>query len=173
MTTKGESIVLSDIADDLLYINDNGAIWRKARRWRNQIGSGIIQCQHRRVESLDKDGYMMLVVRDDGRQMNVRAHRVIYAYFHGGEIDDTLEVNHKDLNRSNNHPDNLELTTRTGNILHAAQNALVFGSRKLSRCAVITMRQRRAAGESYADIACDYNITPEGVSAACRGQSWA
>lgn len=65
-----------------------------------------------------KKGYHCLVLRKDGKNHNVLVHRLVaYAFVEG--FNPSLEVNHKDGNKDNNHKDNLEYVTCQENIDHA------------------------------------------------------
>lgn len=57
---------------------------------------------------------------EPGKYKWFAAHRLVYTMF-VGPIKDGLELNHKDLDKSNNHYSNLEVVTRWDNICHARQ----------------------------------------------------
>lgn len=63
-------------------------------------------------------GYFQLSLCKDGSYRRVGIHRAVWEAFNG-PIKDRLEINHKDLNRSNNSLDNLELVTHQQNLKHA------------------------------------------------------
>lgn len=52
----------------------------------------------------------------------VSVHTLVCQAFHGPKPTDKHEVNHKDLNRTNNHVGNLEWNTRVENCRHAWDN---------------------------------------------------
>ena len=54
----------------------------------------------------------------NGKYTRKSLHRVVWEAFNG-PIPRRLEINHKDINRSNNHLSNLELLTHQKNIQHA------------------------------------------------------
>jgi len=54
----------------------------------------------------------------DSTYYKMRVHRVVWEAFNG-PIPDRLEINHKDLNRTNNCLDNLEIVTHRENLKHA------------------------------------------------------
>lgn len=58
-----------------------------------------------------KTGYMMFTG-------NVRVHQVVATAFHGAPEDPNMVVDHKDTNRCNNRPDNLQWVTRLENALN-------------------------------------------------------
>ena len=63
-------------------------------------------------------GYDIIDLCRNGKYVRRGVHRVMWEAFNG-PIDGRLEINHKDLNRSNNHLDNLELVTHQQNLQHA------------------------------------------------------
>lgn len=63
-------------------------------------------------------GYFQVSLCQNGVYVRRAVHRIMWEAFNGC-IQGRLEINHKDLNRSNNHLDNLELVTHQQNIQHA------------------------------------------------------
>lgn len=72
------------------------------------------------------DGYVIVgLLNNDGAYDVVYLHRLVAACFLGLDIDDgSIEVGHKDDNRSNNKLSNLQLLTCSQNNLKAAGNQL-------------------------------------------------
>lgn len=64
-------------------------------------------------------GYQIFKFNDDGKSYSV--HRLVAKYFITEDIEGKV-VNHKDLNRSNNHVNNLEVTTQKQNVIHSMKN---------------------------------------------------
>lgn len=87
---------------------DNGAICRLPKenglisKWDNVWTFGTKD---------EKTGYMILTG-------NVRVHQVVCTAFHGSPNDPHLVVDHKDTNRCNNRPENLQWITRLENALN-------------------------------------------------------
>jgi hypothetical protein len=70
----------------------------------------------------DKDGYIKITLTiSRGDQQTYRAHQLIAEAFVPG-CQPGLQVNHKDLNKQNNHPSNLEWVTPKQNTQHAWAN---------------------------------------------------
>ena len=63
-------------------------------------------------------GYFQISLCKNGAYQRMGVHRVLWEAFNG-PIEGRLEINHKDLNRTNNVLSNLELTTHKQNIQHA------------------------------------------------------
>jgi hypothetical protein len=62
-------------------------------------------------------GYVKLTLRLDGSNKHVLAHRLVAEAFFGPAFE-YAEVNHKDLNKTHNAPENLEYVTPQGNSEH-------------------------------------------------------
>jgi len=73
---------------------------------------------HRLIKPRLIKGYDVVDLCRDGKYTRRSVHRVMWEAFNG-PIEGRLEINHKDLNRSNNQLDNLELLTHQQNLKHA------------------------------------------------------
>jgi hypothetical protein len=71
--------------------------------------------------SLSSDKYMIFNIKINNKQNNktIRVHEIICTAFHGPKPTDKHIVNHKDRNRVNNRPENLEWMTQKENVQHA------------------------------------------------------
>ena len=67
------------------------------------------------------NGYYMVRRMYDAETYHFMEHRVIW-FFVNGPFDESLVINHKDFDRSNNNPENLELVTQLENVHHAMEN---------------------------------------------------
>lgn len=67
---------------------------------------------------LNKDGYVEIVLCKDNVRKAVRVHRLVAEAFVPNP-DNKPEVNHKDFDKANNHPENLEWATRKENVNHS------------------------------------------------------
>lgn len=66
----------------------------------------------------DTNHYMQIDLVCKGKYTRKRVHRVMWEAFNG-PIEGRLEINHKDLDRTNNQLNNLELITHQENLKHA------------------------------------------------------
>lgn len=89
-------------------------------------------------------------------------HRLVALTFLNREEGKTF-INHKDGNKLNNHYMNLEWCTNSENINHAWENGLSC-KRKISDNEVNQIRELRANGVSYKDIASKFDIRRETAS---------
>lgn len=71
-------------------------------------------------------GYLQIKLRKNGQRKHIYIHRLVYETFIG-EIPDNYEINHKDHNKQNNKLSNLELVTRSENLIKAIQFHGYFG----------------------------------------------
>jgi hypothetical protein len=87
----------------------------------------------------NRQGYLTYMWWDDTRQPRVvRVHRMVYACFNG-ELLDGYEIHHRDNNKVNNHPDNLEQVTHEENMRLAALDNLYPDTRgSKNSCARVT-----------------------------------
>ena len=113
-----------------------------------------------------------------GVRFHALAHRLVWRHLHG-PIPHGLTVNHKDGNKKNNRPDNLELMTDSEQAIHARrvlgkcrQDGEKNNNAKLTPEAVADIKRRRANGEPLKSIAADHNISDRTVSKIARGQRW-
>lgn len=78
---------------------------------------------------INKGGYLQLTLYIDGDKVNCRVHRLVGKAFLGNSS--SLQINHKDGNKLNNHYTNLEYVTAKDNINHAVESGLIpIGSLK-------------------------------------------
>ncbi|WP_200905478.1 HNH endonuclease [Sphingopyxis sp. 113P3] len=87
------------------------------------------------------------------------------------------EVHHKDANKENNRLDNLQWVTRSDNQLLTIRdcpNRIGEGHylSRLNEQAVREIRGRRGRGESLSEIAKDYGVSINTISAVAQRKTW-
>ena len=93
----------------------------KTFNWKNTGREAIMK------PALDGSGYLRTVMKDDnGVSKTIKVHRIVLNTFDFNDNYKTLEVNHKDGNKSNNNIENLEWVTRHQNIQHCIDNNLQY-----------------------------------------------
>lgn len=101
-------------------VSDHGRIRRAIAGKRTRIG---------RVRALQKNrnGYLHCVVcvGPTGKPKDLRVHIAVAYAFLGAPVGDKRYVNHKDGDKTNNRPGNLEWCTFRENILHARKMGLI------------------------------------------------
>lgn len=114
--TEDERVLLDTVYSGIFRIDSNGFVWRIQKKHKEY--TGYKTCTPR-LMGHDNHGYIRICQRDEtGVNRKAFAHRLVFLYFYG-YIADGLQVNHKDGNGYNNHPDNLELMTASQQMIHA------------------------------------------------------
>lgn len=132
----------------------------------------------------DKDGYLQVKLSHGKHRKIRKVHRLVVEAFIG-DIPPKHVTNHLDGNPANNHLSNLEITTYSGNNLHAFR---VLGRKpvcikgeanraKLSNEQVLKIRERYAneGGRNklnYAHLAIEYNVHPDTIARIVRREGW-
>lgn len=94
------------------------------RVWRTKavIHGSLRDICRRRAENIGGKGYLRISLHAPGRGLAiVMAHRLVYEVL-VGPIETGKQINHKDLNKQNNTPSNLEVVTGAENIRHSYAN---------------------------------------------------
>ncbi len=121
-------------------------------------------CLPRRAENRTSLGYLQVRAVVAGKRIHVGAHRMVWTA-HFGPIPEGQVINHLDGQKDNNRPENLELTTYSGNNTHARRVLKVVDQ-------VAEIRRRRAAGERLKSIATDFGVSDRNVSRIALGHRW-
>lgn len=156
-----DSVVTNLIASGEFVIRPDGSVWRlwpRARFPRCDLQTRRNVC-----------GYLLVKWRYE----EVLLHRVVYAAFVGPLLPG-LEINHKNGNKTDNRPENLEQVTSRENKLHALRMGLATTDhlpKRLTDDQAREIRRRRTAGERAAVIAHDLGITPTYVYMVARGKA--
>lgn len=124
----------------------------------------------------DKDGYVFVGLSLSGVTRNAKVHRLVaQAFVDGPELP---EVNHRDLNKENNHWGNLEWSSRKGNQEHASGEGLFTATTNPKRAKKLTpelaaeIRSARQDGMTYAAIADSFGISAPTALKVVRGDIW-
>lgn len=118
--------MFSDTRDDYWRVVDTHPNYRVSNdgEYVQNITTGRIlkQCDNNK-------GYRTVNLYNNGEKTTYGVHRLIAEqYVPGGSPE--LTVNHKDGNKHNNHPDNLEWVSYSENELHAHRNGLKHGPKR-------------------------------------------
>jgi hypothetical protein len=175
---QAERKLIEFVRAGYLEIDADGRVWRVGLRRGLKSGGVTVKAVSRKTaEKKLASGYIMIRVMEGGKRHVGLAHRLVWQHLYG-DIPDGLLVNHKDGNKSNNRPDNLELATYSENQKHAFRLGLSNedGERnpaaKLTDEAVADIRRRRAAGEPLKSIASDHGVSDRTISKIARWQRW-
>lgn len=178
--SMSDEFVYSAVLDGELEIDQEGRVWRVAfrqwDRWREEVRT--VQCARRRAERFC-GGYLQVRAMYEHQRKTAQAHRLVWRHFNGVVIPAGLTINHKNGDKLDNRPGNLELATYAEQTAHCLT---VLGVRRdgefnarsvLTDAAVRDIRQRRRAGERLTTIAEDYDVCPQTISKVALGKSWA
>ena len=150
------------VYSEVLFACADGAIYKK--------GKGRVR------PHVNTDGYHEVRFMHGGVRKNIMWHRVIARSYVAGYFDGA-HVNHKDANKTNNLPSNLEWVTHRQNVDHAVANDLyVKGERvhnaKLTDAKVREIRAMNAAGVKTGKIAKLYGVSRFTVRDVLSGRQW-
>lgn len=181
--TKNEAAFLAQVAMGWFSIHEDGSIWRNVEF----SGGGIptmrwIAPRPAECSQSAECGYPRIMFHHLGERLQVAAHRIVWIHANRQPIPSPMEINHKDGNKSNRNPANLELVTRSENVKHSIH---VLGRKKKSQpgemnaAAKTTARQVAeiralwAAGAmSQPDLAKRFGLTQSAISAIVTRKSW-
>jgi len=129
--------------------------------------------------ALDKDGYQVINLIEDGRRRTLKIHRIVLGSFIG-QCPEGMQVNHKDGDKTNNCLENLEYVTPSENMRHALKTGLRVPPRgedqwrsKLTEEDVRKIRLLLTEGVTQRLIADRYNICQSAISKIATGKTWA
>ena len=90
--------------------------------------------------SPNRFGYLRFTAENSNGIKTLHVHRVVLSTF--ATINEKLQVNHKDGNKTNNKLDNLEWCTDSENKIHAYKNGLMIGGNEYTKTKVKKDLQR-------------------------------
>jgi DNA-binding transcriptional regulator YiaG len=138
---------------------------------------------HRKLKmSIHKSGYPIWQLSHMGQKVILMVHRLVCFLHHGQPSSPDLEVCHKNDDKLDYSPSNVEWGTRS----HNQQQSLANGkhrsgqrpgfnnsSHKLTPEALLGIRQALALRQNQYDIAARYNVSQSTVSLIKLGKRWA
>jgi hypothetical protein len=144
------------------FATSDGRLWSaRKRRW---------------VRPYRNNGYLAVKYQWPDGQQTVYVHQAVADAFLG-PCPDGCEVNHQDLDKSNNHATNLEYLTRRGNQQRARRHqSWRHATRQrwtITAADIPRVRLFLSAGCKTADIAWHFGVTPESIRNVARGLTWA
>ncbi len=127
-------------------------------------------------------GYLVVLLWKEGRYQPFLVHRLAAAAFLG-PLPDGYEINHRDGDKTNNRPENLEYVTRSANMLHAYRTGLrpeanlptgeAHPNAKLTAADVDKIRrlyQPRVYGTPR--LAKEFGVSHKTIHAIISGKNW-
>lgn len=159
-------------------MSEDGSVFRLTGNTGKPLPKPKLIRQHRR-----KDGYCLSHLCKDNKVTTFLSHRLVWLTLKS-EIPDGTEINHINGSREDNRPENLEVCSRSSNMLHKFR---VLGRRSttrprqgeenhnavLSADVVLSIRNRWESGETQTAIAASLGIHQTTVSDIVRRKRWA
>lgn len=126
---------------------------------------------------VDKDGYLFVTLYGRGFGIHGKLHRLVAAAFLPPSA--LPEVNHQDLDKTNNAATNLEWSSRKGNQEHASDSGLFAArsnpkrAKKMTPESVDSLRSDRAQlGMTFAALGEKYGISGPTACRIFKGEVW-
>jgi HNH endonuclease/NUMOD4 motif-containing protein len=120
----------------------------------------------------DKDGYIYVWTWYHGRRKTHKVHQLVATAFLG-PCPPGKEVNHKDLDKTNNRWDNLEYTTSSRNKYHAVEHGRLLGKRKLSDKQVKKIRHMwNSERYTLIQLAKGFEVSESNIWQIVNGKTW-
>lgn len=167
-----ERLLIKAVEAGVLEVDTEGRVWRIAVH----RGRFRYETPRRRAEKVLPTGYLMVRVMRDGRLVTGLAHRLVWQHLHG-DIPAGLVINHKNGQKADNRPSNLELVTYSGNTRHAHRSGLrdqrgqKNPAARVSDHDIAAIRTAYAAGGVTMQALGDrYGIALQTVSKIVRGE---
>lgn len=118
----------------------------------------------------DSYGYPQVILSNRGNKKAHLVHRLVAKAFVDG-FDDSLQVNHRDGDKTNNHSYNLEWVTPSENLLHAYANGLAYKSERAGTQPVsVRVIETGQIFRSESECAMTLGIKREGINACLNGR---
>lgn len=149
----------------VLRVDARGRVWRQ-RIW---AGGRWKDVTPRRVENVGGKGYLRVsLAKSTGGLAIVMAHNLVYEVL-VGSIPEGLELNHDDLDKTNNRPKNLIPVTGAQNVQHSYDHGRTLpwshaeewrpGRPRLTKKQIDKIRRMRTNGRRLRDIAAEFGIS--------------
>ena len=123
----------------------------------------------------NRGGYLLCFLYKDGKRHALLHHRLVASLFHDNH-DNKRYVNHKDGDKTNNHPDNLEWVTPKENSFHSInvlKNKGKGGDRpKLNRLKAELIRHFYSLGKNKSELAREYGVARTSISKIINHESY-
>lgn len=132
----------------------------RVRSWRMRFGvraSPIVRSPYS-----DRRGYLRMTVMAGGRKQLRGVHQLVARAFLGTPPKNSI-INHKDADKKNNKPNNLEYCTALENVRHADTLALRRPWRKIEARAVREIRMSFIAGSTMKILSARYTVSTQTI----------
>ena len=126
---------------------------------------------------VSKNGYFCIAISHAGKRTKYLLHRLIASAFCEG-FDHKITVNHKNGNKLDNLPENLEWVTLAANTMHEWETGLVNlrgegqPGHKLKRIQVADILNRLSKGCRVAELAQEFSVSQSTIYKIRSGTRW-
>jgi len=151
-------------------VSNWGRVMRK-KEYRTTFAGKILK------PSLDSWGYPSVSLYRNGKKHPAKVHRLVMAAFIG-PCPECKQVNHIDGDKTNNHFDNLEYVTGSGNMSHAYAMGLKsnrgenHSCNKLKEADIPKIRRLLRDGFTQVAIGIIFNVSQSNISCVATGKTW-
>lgn len=141
-------------------------------RVRRETSITAAKAGHILKQHLSRDGYRQVGISVAGKPRLIRVHRAVYEAFFG-KIPENLVINHKDGDKQNNYPWNLEAITNRENIIHAFRILKRDPTgQKVTAAQVVEIRDKLAQGVTMSSLSRIYNVSVPAIANIAYGKTW-
>lgn len=163
----------------LILVSNFGNVKIKAREWESGNHGGKRRIEERQIKTRDSLGYRVFDFHYSGQKKILKVHRIVGALFVPNPENKPF-INHKDMDRANNHFSNLEWTTAKENIQHARNNktwkaptTTAHGERaakaKLTKEQALHVKNSNSRVKDLAEL---YNVNTSSICRIRSGTNW-
>lgn len=165
--------------EGIYQVSDLGRV-RRIGAWSDGRKRAIHVCSPKRKRGVKgATTYLSVSLSKHGAQKFFQVHRLVAVAFLGTAPDQLAQVNHKNGNKEDNRPRNLEWVTPSQNQFHAYR---VLGAptrqgskhhyAKITESSALGIRALRAGGWKLKRIARLYNLSVPTVCWIAKGKAW-
>ena len=151
--------------EGLYKISPLGFVWSVKRRVEHR-GRWVTRGGRWLKNTPNNQGYEHVSLYKEGSRTTFKVHRLVAKYFLKGDL--AKEVNHIDLDKSNNHVSNLELVTAKENTHHF----LSKGSRRNIKLNEESAIEIFKSNKTVKELAQEYGVSGSSIRRIRNGQAW-
>jgi len=129
------------LENNIFMLDAEGRIWRVKRKFK-ETTKLIVPV--RADTTFTRNGYRRVFMSYRGNRLTMVAHRVVLALYRGEPVASDLVVHHRNSNRADNRPTNLDVTTPEQNQRYINLSFHAFGGGTLSEAEVFAFFTKRA-----------------------------
>ena len=121
----------------------------------------------------NENGYLRVLVKTASGFKDAYVHQMVCEAFHGPKPTADHQVNHRNRDRSDNRPENLEWVRSAENLSHRVlAHGEGHGSAKLTDEQVLAIKSLSSSGQGPSQIARSTGHNRRTISDICNGKTW-